>query len=70
MTPTEFRRGGSGASVRFAAGECALGSILVAASDKGVCAILLGDDPDALARELQDLFPNAAVAGGDAEFEE
>jgi AraC family transcriptional regulator of adaptative response/methylated-DNA-[protein]-cysteine methyltransferase len=69
MTPTEFRRGGSGASVRFAAGECTLGSILVAASDKGVCAILLGDDPDALARELQDLFPNAALAAGDSEFE-
>jgi AraC family transcriptional regulator of adaptative response/methylated-DNA-[protein]-cysteine methyltransferase len=70
MTPTEFRRGGSGASVRFAAGECTLGSILVAASDKGICAILLGDDPDVLARELQDLFPNAALAAGDAEFEE
>lgn len=69
MTPSEFRRGGTGASIHFAAGECALGSILVAASEKGICAILLGDDPDQLARELQDLFPNAALSGGDAEFE-
>ena len=43
---------------------------LVAASDKGVCAILLGDDPDVLARDLQDRFPKAALVGGDATFEQ
>jgi AraC family transcriptional regulator of adaptative response/methylated-DNA-[protein]-cysteine methyltransferase len=69
MTPTDFRTGGAGASIRFAIGECSLGSILVAASDKGVCAILLGDDPETLARDLQDRFPKARLAGGDAEFE-
>jgi AraC family transcriptional regulator of adaptative response/methylated-DNA-[protein]-cysteine methyltransferase len=55
--------------IRFAIGECALGSILVAQSDRGVCAIALGDDPDALARELQDRFPKARLLGGDAGFE-
>lgn len=69
MTPTDFRTGGSGASIRFAVGECSLGSILVAASEKGVCAILLGNDPEALTRDLQDRFPNAEVTGGDAAFE-
>jgi AraC family transcriptional regulator, regulatory protein of adaptative response / methylated-DNA-[protein]-cysteine methyltransferase len=69
MTPTTFRAGGDGASIRFAIGECWLGSILVAASDKGICAILLGDDPDDLARDLQDQFPKAQLIGGDAEFE-
>jgi AraC family transcriptional regulator of adaptative response/methylated-DNA-[protein]-cysteine methyltransferase len=69
MTPTDFRAGGSGASIRFAIGECSLGSILVAASDKGVCAILLGDDPERLARDLQDRFPKAALTAGDAEFD-
>jgi AraC family transcriptional regulator, regulatory protein of adaptative response / methylated-DNA-[protein]-cysteine methyltransferase len=69
MTPSDFRAGGPGASIRFAVGECSLGSILVAASDKGICAILLGDDPDALARELQDRFPKARLIGGDPEFE-
>ena len=69
MTPTTFRAGGSGTSIRFAVGECWLGPILVAASDKGVCAILLGDDPDELARDLQDRFPNAELIGGDADFE-
>lgn len=56
--------------IRFAVGECSLGSILVATSDRGVCAILLGDDPDELARELQDRFPRAMLIGGDAGFEE
>src|SRR5215211_7171996 len=46
-----------------------LGSILVATTAKGVCAILLGDDPDALARDLQDRFPNADLKGGDRAFE-
>ena len=70
MTPTDFRAGGTRASIRFAVGECSLGSILVAATGKGVCAILLGDDPDALVRDLQDRFPRAVLTGGDREFEE
>jgi AraC family transcriptional regulator of adaptative response/methylated-DNA-[protein]-cysteine methyltransferase len=69
MTPTAFRAGGSGAVIRFAVGECWLGAILVAATDKGVCAILLGDDPGALVRDLQDRFPKAQLIGGDADFE-
>jgi AraC family transcriptional regulator of adaptative response/methylated-DNA-[protein]-cysteine methyltransferase len=69
MTPSDYRAGGAGAEIRFAIGECSLGSILVARSDKGVCAILLGDDPDALARDLQDRFPRARLIGGDEGFE-
>src|SRR3981189_3719659 len=59
MTPTDFRGGGNGAAIRFAVGECSLGAILVAATPKGICAISLGDDPDALVRGLQDRFPQA-----------
>ncbi len=70
MTPTEFRAGGGGNVIRFAVGECSLGSILVAATDKGVCAIEFGDDPDALVRSLQDRFPNAHLVGADRRFEE
>ncbi len=69
MTPTAFRTGGQGASIRFAVGECWLGSILVAATDKGVCAISFGDDPGRLVRELQDRFPKARLIGGDEDFE-
>ena len=70
MTPTIYRAGGVDADIRFAVGECSLGSILVAQSELGVCAILLGEDPDALARNLQDRFPRATLIGGDAEFEQ
>ena len=70
MTPTEYRSGGAKAEIRFAVGECSLGSILVARSERGVCAIFLGDDPEALTRELQDRFPRATLIGGDAAFEE
>ena len=69
MTPTRFRAGGEAAVIKFAVGECSLGSILVAATDRGVCAILLGDDPEALAHDLQDRFSRAELVGGDAEFE-
>jgi AraC family transcriptional regulator, regulatory protein of adaptative response / methylated-DNA-[protein]-cysteine methyltransferase len=70
MTPTEYRAGGARAEIRFAVGECSLGSILVARSERGVCAIFLGDDPDALTREIQDRFPRATLIGGDAAFED
>lgn len=70
MTPTNYRAGGANTEIRFAIGECSLGSILVAQSERGVCAILLGDDPDNLARDLQDQFPRADVIGGDAGFEQ
>ncbi|HZZ89510.1 MAG TPA: methylated-DNA--[protein]-cysteine S-methyltransferase, partial [Caulobacteraceae bacterium] len=69
MTPTRFRNRGERTTIRFAIGECSLGSILVAATDKGVCAILLGDDPAALARDLQDRFSRAELIGADAAFE-
>jgi AraC family transcriptional regulator of adaptative response/methylated-DNA-[protein]-cysteine methyltransferase len=70
MTPSKFRAGGARTDIRFAIGECSLGSILVACSERGVCAILLGDDPDALVRDLQDKFPRANLIGGDDEFEQ
>lgn len=70
MSPKAFRAGGSGASIRFAIGACSLGAILVAATDKGICAILMGDDPELLARDLQDRFPQAELRGAEAEFEE
>jgi AraC family transcriptional regulator of adaptative response/methylated-DNA-[protein]-cysteine methyltransferase len=70
MTPSSYRAGGARTAIRFAVGECSLGSILVAQSDRGICAILLGDNPDELIRELQDRFPQATLLGGDAAFEQ
>jgi AraC family transcriptional regulator of adaptative response/methylated-DNA-[protein]-cysteine methyltransferase len=69
MTPTEYRAGGGRTRMHFAVGECSLGSILVAQSARGVCAILLGDDPNALVRDLQDRFPTATFVGNEPAFE-
>ena len=69
MTPTNYRAGGTNTDIWFAIGECSLGSILVAQSERGLCAILLGDDPEDLVRNLQDQFPNANLIGGDRDFE-
>jgi AraC family transcriptional regulator of adaptative response/methylated-DNA-[protein]-cysteine methyltransferase len=70
MTASRYRAGGAQTTIRFAVGECSLGSILVAQSDRGICAILMGDDPDALVRDLQDTFPKAELIGGDVGFED
>ena len=70
MRPTQYRAGGVDARIEFAVGETSLGAILVARSQRGVCAISLGDDPDSLLRELQDRFPRAELIGGDASFEQ
>ena len=69
MAPAKFRSGGAGESIRFAVGECSLGAILVATTERGICAITLGEDPNALLRDLQDRFPKAKLVGGDKEFE-
>jgi AraC family transcriptional regulator, regulatory protein of adaptative response / methylated-DNA-[protein]-cysteine methyltransferase len=70
MTPTAYRAGGVDTEIRFAVGRCSLGSILVAQSARGVCAISLGDDPDALVQGLQDRFPRATLIAGDTAFEQ
>ena len=69
MNASRYRDGGLNQEIRFAIGECSLGAILVAQSERGVCAILLGDNPDHLARDLQDRFKQANLIGGDHDFE-
>lgn len=69
MPPSSYRAGGAGQTIRFGVGESTLGSILVAATDRGVCAVLMGDDPGALSEELQRRFPNAELCGRDPQFE-
>jgi AraC family transcriptional regulator, regulatory protein of adaptative response / methylated-DNA-[protein]-cysteine methyltransferase len=69
MTPSQYRAGGANEKIRFAVGQTSLGAILVASSEKGVAAILLGDDPDRLVRNLQDRFPRANLIGADRDYE-
>ncbi len=68
MAPSAYRAGGRGEAIRFAVGASSLGSVLVAATDVGVCAVFLGDDPAALAAELRRRFPKADVQPADTTF--
>ena len=70
MTPSKFREGGTDIDIFFAIGECSLGSILVAQSKKGVCSILIGDDPQLLVHDLQDRFPKANLIGDESHYQE
>ncbi len=70
MKPSDYKAGGTNNAILFAVGQCSLGAILVAQSTRGVCAILLGDDPDKLVRDLQDQFPKADLVGADPRFEQ
>ena len=69
MAPSRFKAGGAGEEIRFAVAACSLGAILVAATGRGICAVLMGDDPEPLVRDLQDRFPKAHLIGADAGFE-
>jgi AraC family transcriptional regulator of adaptative response/methylated-DNA-[protein]-cysteine methyltransferase len=69
MTPSQYRAGGANEEIKFAVGQTSLGAILVASTKKGVAAILLGDDPDELVRNLQDRFPKAHFIGADRDYE-
>jgi AraC family transcriptional regulator of adaptative response/methylated-DNA-[protein]-cysteine methyltransferase len=64
-----FRSGGRDAEIRFGVGTCSLGSIIVAACERGICSILLGEDPEKLVHDLQDRFADAILIGGDPQFE-
>jgi len=70
MTPSQFRAGGTDTDIFFAIAKSSLGSILVAQSKKGICSILIGDDPATLVRDLQDQFPNANLIGGEPRYED
>ncbi|MGC4065023.1 MAG: bifunctional DNA-binding transcriptional regulator/O6-methylguanine-DNA methyltransferase Ada [Polyangiaceae bacterium] len=69
MTPTSYRSGGAGEQIQFAVESCALGSILVAATARGVCAVSLGDDRRLLLDELGRLFPKAELQRGGVHFD-
>jgi AraC family transcriptional regulator of adaptative response/methylated-DNA-[protein]-cysteine methyltransferase len=69
MSTGAFRNGGAGTSIHFATGACSLGPILVAQSEFGICAILLGNDPDTLLENLRTQFPKAILMRGDQAYE-
>jgi AraC family transcriptional regulator of adaptative response/methylated-DNA-[protein]-cysteine methyltransferase len=70
MTPSAFKQGGKNETIRSAAARCALGFVLVAATARGICAILLGDAPDELAADLAARFPKATMVSAEPGFAE
>ncbi|WP_171207891.1 MULTISPECIES: bifunctional DNA-binding transcriptional regulator/O6-methylguanine-DNA methyltransferase Ada [unclassified Ruegeria] len=70
MTPTRFRNGGKDVRILFAIGESSLGSVLVASTEKGVCALLFGDTPEQVLEDLQSRFPNADLIGDDQNYQQ
>ncbi len=68
MTPGSYQRGGRGIDVRFTTVSTALGTVLVAATDQGLCAVTLGQDAGALEASLRREYPAARIARGDDEL--
>ena len=66
MTPGAYARGGPGADLRFAIARSRLGRVLVAATNKGVAAVYLGDGDAALKAELAAEYPKAALRRDEA----
>jgi AraC family transcriptional regulator of adaptative response/methylated-DNA-[protein]-cysteine methyltransferase len=69
MTPSDFRSGASGQTIRYAIAKSSLGLTLIAASEKGICAIFFGDEPEGLRKDLQATFPRAEIVRADKNFE-
>ncbi len=68
MTPIRYREGGAAVNVRYTTAQSSLGVVLVAASERGICAIRLGDSDAAVIEELRSEFPNAALTPDDADL--
>jgi AraC family transcriptional regulator of adaptative response/methylated-DNA-[protein]-cysteine methyltransferase len=69
MPPAALKRGGDGLQIRATVRRCSLGQVLVAATAKGVCAVMFDDDARALPGELRRRFPRATVAPADEALE-
>jgi len=68
MTAKQYRRGGARTAIQFVVGSCRLGEFLVAQSERGICAIVLGNEAQSLIRELEALFPHSSLDVGDEPF--
>jgi AraC family transcriptional regulator of adaptative response/methylated-DNA-[protein]-cysteine methyltransferase len=66
MTPGEYRRGGAGSTITFAVASTPLGRLLVAATERGLCAVRFGENAAELQRNLRDEFHAAALQRDDA----
>lgn len=66
MTPATYKKGGKGMQIKYTVADSPLGKLLVAATDRGICAVSFGDDEESLRRELSDEFFAAEIEDNDA----
>jgi AraC family transcriptional regulator, regulatory protein of adaptative response / methylated-DNA-[protein]-cysteine methyltransferase len=59
MSPRDYRNRGRNQSISYVSGPCPLGRLLIAATEKGLCAVLMADTPERAAAELRQMFPSA-----------
>lgn len=69
MLPAAYRKGGASTEIRYGIGDSSLGRVLAAASDRGVCCIMMGDDDGELIADLGRRFPNARTIAADEDFQ-
>lgn len=67
---TGFHTRNANRQISYGFGRCSLGSILVASSERGICAISLGDDPERMTHQLLEKYPYAKPADSESEFEQ
>ena len=70
MTPTRYRAGGRGERVTYAIASCSLGRVLAATTERGVCAIELGDDDETVVAALRCRVPSADLRCDEAALRE
>lgn len=68
MTPTQFKNGGHSETIHYSIGTCSFGPILVARSEKGICAILIHNDNKPILADLQKRFPKATLVEDKSDF--
>jgi len=69
MTPATYRKGGKGMKIGYSIAKSKLGEVLVAATERGVSAVYLGDSEPKLLQELRDEYPRAEIRSADHSFE-
>src|SRR5687767_1218286 len=65
MTPATYRKGAPGVTIDFTIAECSLGRLLLAATSRGVCRVMIGDSDGALERDLRQEYPHATIRRND-----
>jgi len=70
MQPRQYKNGGAGILIRYGVTSCSLGQVIVAATERGICAILFGDEDNSLRHQVQEQFPKATLVQAGPDFQQ